>query len=420
MSKDRTLRIAVVGANWGITHVEAWRRVPGVEVVAICTSRKETAEANAAKHGIPLACWNAEKMLDEIDIDIVDLIARPTIRTPIARSALMRGKHVLQPLPFADTFNNARELAKLAQDSHCIAMLENLHRYTPAFIYLKTIIASGEMGTICNIRAQVRTDILVSPPPNYVYEWITQDNNGASVLRNYGSQLLHCLTWMFGPIERVAGRNEINLPYIPFSDGSITENRTADTSKLIVEFARGETGTIELCSCMPAADGFLLDIVGTKGRAVLTADRLGPQNPALMIAARLDKALRPEPIPDMFKILSGTTLHEDEITQVRGFPLSAMCHRMAEAYAAAISADDGPSFNNGLEIMRVIEAAYSASDQKTWIDVPAPYRKLPGLKRLHHDQSAGRSGVIAIGEAPSPRPERNSRQFWALIGSVKT
>ena len=88
-----------------------------------------------------------------------------------------------------------------------------------------------------------------------------------------------------------------------------------------------------------------------------------------MIAARLDQALRPEPTPDRFKMLAGTTLHEDQITQVRGFPLSAMCHRMAEAVRSGDLHDDGPSFNDGLDVMRVIEAAYNASDRKTWIDV---------------------------------------------------
>ena len=48
-----TLRVGIISANWGtFAHLPAWRSIPGVEVVAICTSRRETAEAAAKKHGI--------------------------------------------------------------------------------------------------------------------------------------------------------------------------------------------------------------------------------------------------------------------------------------------------------------------------------------------------------------------------------
>ena len=44
-----TIRVGLFGAAWGaFAHLPAWRAIPGVEVVAVCTSRQETAEAAAA------------------------------------------------------------------------------------------------------------------------------------------------------------------------------------------------------------------------------------------------------------------------------------------------------------------------------------------------------------------------------------
>jgi hypothetical protein len=41
----KTQRAGIISANWGaMAHLPAWRGVPGVEVTAICTSRRETAE----------------------------------------------------------------------------------------------------------------------------------------------------------------------------------------------------------------------------------------------------------------------------------------------------------------------------------------------------------------------------------------
>ena len=44
-----TLRVGIISAAWGAqAHLPAWRAVPGVEVVGICTAHQETAEAAAA------------------------------------------------------------------------------------------------------------------------------------------------------------------------------------------------------------------------------------------------------------------------------------------------------------------------------------------------------------------------------------
>jgi predicted dehydrogenase len=366
---NQPLRVGIIGANWGITHVEAWRRVPGVDVVAICTARRETAKANAVKYGIGKAYWVAEDMFADPKVDIIDLTLRPVIRTPLTQTALLSGKHVLQTLPFADTFAHARDLVETARNSGRIAMIENLHRYMPAFVYVREMINSGEVGEICTVHAQVRTDILVNPPPNYVYEWISREDNGASVLRNYGAHLLHYLNWVFGPVRTVTGRTKINLSAIMFSDGSEKRNETADSASLLLEFKSGVSASLDLCWCAPAGDGLLVDVVGTGGRIVLTADRLGPQNPIVMVASRLDQTLSPRAIPERFRVLRGTSIREGELTDGRTFPLSAMCHGMTRAIRQGRLDEDGPTFEEGLEIMRVIEATYQASERGVWVDV---------------------------------------------------
>jgi predicted dehydrogenase len=51
----RRLRVGLVGANWGVTHVAAWQSLPDVELAAICTSSQRTADAAAQARGIPHA-----------------------------------------------------------------------------------------------------------------------------------------------------------------------------------------------------------------------------------------------------------------------------------------------------------------------------------------------------------------------------
>ena len=84
-----TLRVGIISANWGaVAHLPAWRAVPGVEVVGICTSRRETPEAAASRFQVARPFWDAEAMIRDPEIDIVDCGTRPSIRHPMVLSAL--------------------------------------------------------------------------------------------------------------------------------------------------------------------------------------------------------------------------------------------------------------------------------------------------------------------------------------------
>lgn len=90
------LRVGIISANWGaVAHLPAWRALPDVEVVGICTSRQETAEAAAEKFGIERPFWDAEAMAADPDIDIVDCGTRPNIRHSMVKA--IRGEGSATP-----------------------------------------------------------------------------------------------------------------------------------------------------------------------------------------------------------------------------------------------------------------------------------------------------------------------------------
>ncbi len=112
-------RVGIIGANWTLkVHGSAWQRFPGVEVAAVCTAHRETAEAAAREFGIPKAYWNVEEMCADPDIDIVDVGSRPSFRYDMVMTALKAGKHVYNALPFAlnlDAAQSQRDLARKGQ-----------------------------------------------------------------------------------------------------------------------------------------------------------------------------------------------------------------------------------------------------------------------------------------------------------------
>jgi hypothetical protein len=104
------LRAGVIGAGFiGPVHVAALRRL-GVQVTALCGSRK--AQAVAAKWNIPVAITGHDHraLLERDDVDVVHFASPNRHHQAQALDALRAGKHVVCEKPLAMT---ARETAEI-------------------------------------------------------------------------------------------------------------------------------------------------------------------------------------------------------------------------------------------------------------------------------------------------------------------
>lgn len=345
------IRVGVVGANWGLSHVAAWRSVPDVEVAAICTAHRDSAEAVARTHAIPRAYWDVAALLADEALDVVDATPRPSIRAPIVARALAAGKHVLQPLPFALDLGQAAALEGAAATAGVVAAVEVLHRHAPAFVAAKTLIEGGFLGKIYTIEGAVRTGILLNRPPDYGYAWIVDPVSGASALRNFGAHLLHVLTWLFGDVGEVAASLATHEREVVLTDGTRIPNGTADTAFALLRYACGASGSLHTSWCTPAAAGFQIDATGSAGRIVLRATRLGPDD-AVLLTARRDAEM-PEPV--------AIPVHP------RSDALAAMCAKLAAAIRTGDRTGAKPDFPEAHRVMRIVEAAYDAAARGTWV-----------------------------------------------------
>jgi predicted dehydrogenase len=65
-------RVGIIGTGFGVqAMVPGFRIAPRAEVVALCSGRKERAEAAAREHGIPQAYTDYREMLDKADLNLM-------------------------------------------------------------------------------------------------------------------------------------------------------------------------------------------------------------------------------------------------------------------------------------------------------------------------------------------------------------
>src|ERR1700731_5369760 len=104
MASSSKIRVGIVGLspNRGfasIAHIPALRALPQFEIVAVCTSRQESAEMAARHYGIPLAFSDPEKLAQHPDVDLVTVSVKVPDHCRPVMAAIDAEKHVYCELP---------------------------------------------------------------------------------------------------------------------------------------------------------------------------------------------------------------------------------------------------------------------------------------------------------------------------------
>lgn len=155
-----TYKIGIVGsgriANRFIPETKV---VNGAEVVAVLNPDKDEAEEFAIRHGLE-AYTDYDTFIKKVD---VVYIASPhlTHYNYIKRS-LLAGKHVLCEIPFTLKKVEAVELYRLAEEKNLVLMEASKTAYCPAFGHIVTLIKSGIIGDVVDVKASLSK--MVEPP----------------------------------------------------------------------------------------------------------------------------------------------------------------------------------------------------------------------------------------------------------------
>ena len=169
----RPLGVAMIGyAFMGKAHSNAWRNVasffdvPAFEQKVLVGRDPEQVAEAAAKYGWSESATDWRQVLDRDDIHIVDICAPGWMHAEIAIAALEAGKHVLVEKPLANTLAEAEAMtdaARAARARGIQSMIGFNYRRVPALALARELIAEGRLGTVRHVRAAYLQDWLTDP-----------------------------------------------------------------------------------------------------------------------------------------------------------------------------------------------------------------------------------------------------------------
>jgi predicted dehydrogenase len=192
-----TLKGAIIGCGFfAERHIEAWRRIPEVEIVAAAYPLLDRARQFGAR-----VYGTAEELLDREQLDFVDIVTRSETHLPLVRLAVQRGIAVILQKPFAPDWNTALEIVRGADTAGVRVMVHENWRWQAWYRVAKNMIARGDIGAPIGygFRTRTRDGMGDEPYPKQPYFRRLQRFLIDEVLVHY----IDTARFLFGEIESV-------------------------------------------------------------------------------------------------------------------------------------------------------------------------------------------------------------------------
>jgi predicted dehydrogenase len=387
----REIGVGMVGyAFMGAAHSAAWRSVsrffelplvPRMNV--ICGRDAAKLERAARRFGWADTETDWRRLVERDDVQVVDICTPGSSHAEIAIAALRAGKHVLCEKPLANTLAEAQAMtdeAELAAERGVRTMVGFNYRRVPALAFARQLIASGRLGTIRHVRAVYLQDWIVDPEFPLVWR-LRAEEAGSGAIGDIGAHIVDLTQYLLD--DRIAGVSALAETFIkerPLpaggAEGGLHAGSAAgrgpvtvdDAVVFIARFVNGPLATFEATRFATGRKNALrLEVNGALGSLAFDLEALNE----LQFFDRSGAAAQ----QGFTRILVTEPDHPYMAAwwppgHIIGYE-HTFTHEMRDLLEAiAEHRDPVPSFRDGLDVQRVLDAvARSAAANAGWIAV---------------------------------------------------
>jgi predicted dehydrogenase len=381
---SQSIKAAIVGTGFiGPAHLEALRRIPNVEVVALVEVNQALADEKAKQLGIPRAYVFAD-MLKQDDIDVVHICTPNFLHFSQAKAVMEAGKHVICEKPLAISLEEAEELVQIAKTTGLINAVHFNLRYYPMVRQMKVMREKGELGQVYSIMGSYLQDWLFLQTD---YNWrLEPDKSGDSrAIADIGSHLLDITEYVTGlkitevmadfstvhktrlkplkPIETYSGKmlSQDDYQEVPIN--------TEDHATVLLRFDNGSKGSITVSQVSAGRKNRLnIEIAGSVSNFEFNSER-----PNELWIGKREKANE--------QLMKDPSLVHREVSSLvsfpgghnEGFPDTSK-QLFKEVYAAIVTGKQPeqpsfPTFADGLRELLIGERIVESNKKQGWVKI---------------------------------------------------
>jgi len=197
MQTPDEIRVGLIGYGFSGATFQAplIKRVAGMRLAMVNSSNPDL--VRRAFPGMAVVAQPIE-LIESDEIDLVVIASTNTTHYPLAKQALLAGKHVVVEKPFTVTVQEAAELVDLAEQRRRVLSVFHNRRWDNDFLTLRQTLDSGLLGEVMTFESHFDRY-----RPMVRQRWREQDLPGSGMLYDLGSHLIDQALTLFGSPDTV-------------------------------------------------------------------------------------------------------------------------------------------------------------------------------------------------------------------------
>jgi UDP-N-acetyl-2-amino-2-deoxyglucuronate dehydrogenase len=256
------MRFGLIGAGMaGPYFGESLGDLPDTELVAVATTREESARPFAEKYGVPDWYTDWRKIVERDDIDAVAVISPPYLHEEMVVAAAEAGKHVIAEKPIAANLEQADRMIAACDRAGVTFGVIFMYRFMDNIRQIKQAVDDGRLGKLvlgdCHTKFFRTQEYYDSAPWRGTF-W----GEGGGILAASTIHTIDNQIWIMGEVDSLAA----------FHTTATHEMEAEDTVVASLRFKNGALGSIVASSSTRPGYPRRLEIHGEKGSILLKGD----------------------------------------------------------------------------------------------------------------------------------------------------
>src|SRR5262249_42474030 len=150
-------------------HLNAWKKIAGVEIAGVCDLDAEKARRAAERFGVAKWFTDATAMLGDLRPDFVDIVTTMVSHRELVGLCAREGLPVIVHEPFGPTFADCGAVGELCDTASVPLMVPENFRFQPPLRRVREVLDTGVIGEPLWARISFRTGQDVKAPQPYLY-----------------------------------------------------------------------------------------------------------------------------------------------------------------------------------------------------------------------------------------------------------
>lgn len=256
------MRVGMIGTGAiSHKHAQAYKNI-GFQIVACTNTTQEKGRKFAELYGGTFY-ETYEEVCTHPEVDFVDLCTFPDFRLPPLKVCAAHGKHIQVQKPISTSLAAAREMVEIAKSAGIVLGVCSQRRFDDGSLFLKRAIEAGRLGKLIQADAYVkwhRSAEYYSRPIKG--SWAVE---GGGALINQAIHQIDILRWLAGPVKDIQAMWQL---------GALHAIESEDVVNALLRYENGATGVIQASTAMWPGYPERVELHGTKGTAIMTANKL--------------------------------------------------------------------------------------------------------------------------------------------------